>query len=188
MDGSGNLGGVGDEQPDAAGRLRARILLPLAALIVVWAFAQGARLYESLPERIPVHFGAGGRPDGWAGKGFWSVYGLLICGVVVMVVMALVSRLRAKWYNFPGKQRVLRLPRAQQAHVIAPMQELLVWIGAAIAIAFSFAIHQTWQVALGQRRDLTWWLLLTPAVVGIGGALLGIAITRARLRAVEDQQ
>jgi uncharacterized membrane protein len=185
---SENLAGMGDEQPGAAGRVRARVLLLLATLIVVWAFAQGVRLYEHLPQRIPIHFGAAGRPDGWAGKGFFSVYGLLIAGAAMLVVMALVFRLSARWYNFPGKERVLRLPPAQQAYAIAPMQELLAWIGAAIAIAFSFAARQTWEIALGQRRELTWWLLLTPAVVGIGGAILGIAITRARLRALEEQQ
>ena len=185
---SENLAAMGDDEPGAAGRVRARLLLLLATVIVVWTFVQGVGVYEHLPRRIPVHFGAAGRPDGWAGKGFFSVYGLLVIGAALLAVMALVSRLSARWYNFPGKERVLRLPPAQQAYVIAPMQELLVWIGAAIAIAFGFATRQTWEIALGTRRELTWWLLLTPAVVGVGGAILGIAITRARLRAVEDRQ
>jgi len=188
---SGNAADTRDEGPlaeGAAGPVRKRLLLLLATLVVVWTFAQGMRIYEDLPQRMPVHFGAAGRPDGWAGKNVFSVYGLLIVGAALLLVLALVSRLSARWCNFPGKERVLRLPPSQQAYVIAPMQEILVWIGAATAIAFTFAARQTWEIALGQRGELTWWLMLVPAVAGIGGAILGIAGIRARLRAVEEQQ
>src|SRR5687767_2270424 len=47
----------------------AQVVLELLTLIAVgttWMVA--ARAYPTLPERIPVHFGFDGRPDGWGGR------------------------------------------------------------------------------------------------------------------------
>lgn len=170
----------------AGGRVRSGIALLVGLFFLVWAYMDGISVYGRLPDRIPTHFGPGGAPDGWAGKGVFPVFGLLIMGGVLLVVMAFVSRLGARWYNFPGKERVLKLPPAAQAYVIAPMQELIAWMGAAVAVMCSLASRQTWAVALGERAGISVWVMLLPAAVGIVGAGVTIICARARLRALEE--
>jgi len=178
--------GEGLRAADGGGRARVRVALLLAAAVVVWVLLQGMGIHERLPERIPVHFGPGGRPDGWAGKSYLSAFGLLIAAAGMLLLMAFVSRLSAKWYNFPGKERVLRLPPEQQAYVIAPMQEALAWLGAAIGVGFSLACRQTWQVALGERAGISAALMFVPLGVGLAGVVVSILVTRARLRSLEE--
>ena len=170
------------------GGLRSWLVLLVGAVFLVWACANGVSVYGRLPDRIPTHFGPSGAPNAWAAKGILSVFGLLIAGAALLLVMALVSRLGAKWYNFPGKERVLKLAPAQQAYVIAPAQELIAWVGAAIAVAFSIGSRQIWAVALGERQGTWEWVMLLPGVVGVVGAILSIVAVRARLRAVEESQ
>ena len=170
----------------ATGRVRAGVAVLVGLFFLAWAYMDGISAYSRLPDRIPTHFGPGGAADGWAGKGVFPVFGLLMMGAALLVVMAFVSRLGARWYNFPGKERVLKLPPAQQAYVIAPMQELIAWLGAAMAVMLSVASRQTWAVALGERPGISVWVMLLPAAVGIVGAGLTIISARARLRALEE--
>jgi len=172
----------------AASRLRSGLALLVGAVFLVWTYADGVSVYGRLPDRIPTHFGPSGAPDAWAAKGLFSVYGMLLGGAGLLFVMALASRLSAKWYNFPGKERVLKLAPAQQAYVIAPMQELIAWLGAAIAVAFSIGSRQMWAVALGERPEISVAVMLLPAAVGIVGAVVSIVVARARLRAVEEAE
>ena len=58
--------------PDARLRLSDFTRLPLIVIAVMATV--GAVLYPSLPGTLPIHWGVSGRPDGFAPKGFWSVF------------------------------------------------------------------------------------------------------------------
>lgn len=59
---------------------------------VALPFGFAALLYPGLPERVPVHFGADGRPDGWGDRN--SIFlGPLILGVVSLFVYFLLTNL-----------------------------------------------------------------------------------------------
>ena len=170
---------------DARGRLRAGVLLAAGAAAVLWVLWEGVIVYSRLPERVPIHFNLQGEPDGWAGKNVWSVLGMPILAAVLLVVMGLVSRLQAKWYNFPGKERVLALPKPLQDHIIAPMQESLAWMGAGIGVGISFAAREGWAVAMGHREALGVWTMLLPIALGFVAVLAGILVALRRLRDLE---
>lgn len=55
------------------------IAATLAGILLV------ATRYSSLPEQIPMHYGASGRPDKWAGKG--SMWVLALMPVLTLLVM-----------------------------------------------------------------------------------------------------
>lgn len=58
-------------------RLGEYTIFPLEALIVILAVAPAlmlAHYYPMLPERVPVHWGPNGQPDGWARKSFSTVF------------------------------------------------------------------------------------------------------------------
>jgi len=136
---------------DAPGRFRSAVALALAAAVNLWVFSQGLALWDRFPERIPVHFGPGGRADGWAPKSVLSVFGPALLLTVLMVVIAFVLRLDPKWCNFPGKDRMLMLPPDCQEHVVAPIREGTAWTVAGVAAVLAIIVRQGWLVAIGQR-------------------------------------
>ena len=60
------------------------------ALLALAALSLAAR-WESLPERWVVHWGRGGVPDGFASRTVGGVFGPLLIGVVVAVILEVVA-------------------------------------------------------------------------------------------------
>lgn len=63
----------------------------LAAIVLAAATTVDVALYPSLPASIPVHFDVAGQADRWAEKSVWSVFGLLIIGAGVVVLLTALS-------------------------------------------------------------------------------------------------
>jgi len=55
----------------------------------------GAVLYPSIPDPTPVHWDAAGAVDGWVSRSFWSVFGTLVIGLVIVGVLHATSYLSA---------------------------------------------------------------------------------------------
>ena len=171
---------------DAPGRFRTVGLTLLSVAMVVWAFSPGIGLWGRLPDRVPIHFGPSGRPDGWAPKSFFSVFGMLVVVAAVLGLMALLSRLSPKWCNFPGKDRMLRLPPHQQEHVVAPIREAVAWTFAGVTVALSLIARQGWAVALGERESVSSVLGFATIPVALIPVLVGTLAARARIRRFEE--
>ncbi len=167
---------------DTNGRLRVRFLLALAAAVLIVVALQGHALWPRLPDRIPTHFGIGGRPDAWSEKNWFSVFNLLVFAAVLLALMgfAASARLGARWYNFPGKERILILPYEQQVHVLAPLREALAWLGSSCTIAMALMARDGWGVALGQREGISAWLIFTALAIGLTAVALGIIAANRR--------
>ena len=131
---------------DARGRLRTRFAVVLSAFVLIWVLAEGLSIWHRLPDRIPTHFGIRGEPDGWGAKSIFSVFGLPLIGGGTLALMYVLASLRTnlRYWNLPRKDLILRLPPHQQQHVIAPIREAVVWLGAAIAIGFSLLARSVW--------------------------------------------
>lgn len=69
----------------------------LAAIVLAVATAVDVALYPSLPASIPVHFDIAGHADRWAAKSVWSVFGLLFIGAAVVVLLAALSVIGARY-------------------------------------------------------------------------------------------
>ena len=66
-----------------------------AVNVVLMIFLVGMVLfyYNQLPDRIPVHFGADGTPNGWAGKGMMLVLllvALVLSGIFYIIMFAII--------------------------------------------------------------------------------------------------
>jgi uncharacterized membrane protein len=134
--------------------------LGLVALGVLVAVTyQGA---ESLPARIPTHFGAGGAPDSWGPK--YMLY--MLAGIVAVIYGGLTLLQRTpRIYNYPV--RVTDENRAR-LHLIAV--GLVRWIKAEMALVFTYIQWAVGQVGTGQAAGLS------PAVmIGLVALLLGTA-------------
>ena len=69
----------------------------LAAIVLAAATAVDVALYPTLPDPLPVHFGVSGEPDGWAAKSVWSVFGVLIIGAAVVILLTVLSVFAARY-------------------------------------------------------------------------------------------
>lgn len=69
----------------------------LAAIALAAATAVDVALYPSLPDPIAVHFNAAGDADRWAPKSVWSVFGILIIGAAVVVLLTVISMFAARY-------------------------------------------------------------------------------------------
>jgi hypothetical protein len=169
---------------DSPGRFRGRFLLGLAAVVVLLVAMQGISLWPRLPDRIPIHFGISGAPDGWSGKNWFSVFGMLVMAAVLLVILGLASSelLGARHYNFPGKERVLKLSREQQGYALAPLREGFAWLASGCTIGLALMARESWQVAMGSREGISSWTMLVPLGVGLAATVIGIVYANRRAR------
>lgn len=72
--------------PDATPR-RVWWSIGVALLVQAVAAVVGVARWSQLPHRFPVHFGISGRADSWADKSVMTVFGPLLIGLVVTVVL-----------------------------------------------------------------------------------------------------
>jgi hypothetical protein len=171
---------------DARGRFRSLLLFAVAALLVVLTFYHGLALWDRFPERVPVHFGPGGLPDGWAQKSFFSIFFPVIIFAVVVALLSITLFINPKWCNFPGKERMLQLPLHHQQHVVGPVREGTAWLAAGVALGLTHLCRQAWAVALGDQERVSSWLMVLSVAVGILAVIIGIICARARIRSLEE--
>jgi len=139
----------------------------------VVAISYGAMNYADLPDRVPTHFGASGKPDAWKAKSFWTVMLLPMMTFVMGVGMGGITILIA------SAKRAIRFPQtrvsaeAQQrfrqavTRFIGGMAVLLTCMLAAMSIGVI-------QTGLGRAGGLSWIVMVLSvgmAVFALGGVL-----------------
>lgn len=134
--------------------------LGLVAIGVLVAITyQGA---ESLPARIPTHFGAGGLPDGWGPKS--ALYPPL--GIVAVIYLGLTLLQRVPHiYNYPVK-----VTEANRKQLQGLAVGLVRWIKAEMTLTFAYLQWVVLQVGTGQAAGLS-----PAAMIGLVTLLLGTA-------------
>ena len=74
------------------------VIEALAAVCLIIMFAQLIKVWSSLPDQVPTHFGANGKPDDWGSRSM-----MLILPMVVLVMysgLTILSRF-PHTFNFP---------------------------------------------------------------------------------------
>lgn len=102
---------------------------------------------EVLPERIPTHFGAAGRPDGWGPRSmFWIPSGVAL-GTYAM--LSVIQRYPRSW-NYP-----VRVTEENRARLELVMLGLVRWVKAEILVLFAYLQWATVQVGTGAAAGLS---------------------------------
>jgi len=136
------------------------VLFILAALAVV----QVVHFYPLLPERIAVHFGSDGQPNGWDSKGgFMLTYGI-IEAVVILIGLGLAfafQRIPAGLVNIPHRHYWLAPER--RAETAEFLGNQVVWLEV-LTLGFLIAVAQlTYVKNLGEgppRLSNDFWYVL----------------------------
>lgn len=66
------------------------------ALAALWIYVYVS--YQSLPDIVPIHFGAGGKPDGYGSKE--TTFLSPVIATVLFVFIAFIQR-KPHWFNYP---------------------------------------------------------------------------------------
>ena len=107
--------------------LEAVSLITLAAMvyITIGAFYGPTRL----PDRIPTHFNAAGRPDGYGSPAMLLVFPVI--ATVIYLLMTLVSRFPAA-FNFPVRVTPLNRQRLEELAL-----RMIAWLKTEVVVFFS---------------------------------------------------
>jgi uncharacterized membrane protein len=142
-------------------------LLTLAACLIVgtWGVVDGALHWDAIPDRVPTHFGAEGRPDAWSSKSLSSVFALPIMNLVIGAMVAGFAVLTARARL---SLRRSRSPKERQAQLGFRAATVHLLCGTALICSGLLAViaHDGLRVSLGEREALG------PAVWIFGGGLM----------------
>lgn len=138
-------------------------LLLLAAIAAPWGIAAVA--WPELPARIPMHFDAAGRPDGWGETSAWLWFSLPAFGTVLTLAlglglprwMAALARANSPWLNVPNKRAFAALPEAARVRAVVGPAKWLAVLALAIQSLLAWIVFGSARVASGAWDVLPPW-------------------------------
>lgn len=75
-----------------------RIAYAVLAVVFLAGLVGSVLVYPELPERVPVHWGASGEPDGW-GSRWGAAFGMPLGMLALIPFMLVLPRLDPRWKN-----------------------------------------------------------------------------------------
>jgi uncharacterized membrane protein len=132
--------------------------IPATSFIILCALCvvQVAYYYPLLPETVPSHFGASGRPDAWSSKNFFVIFYLSVIAVISVLFLSLsfiLSCMPVSLINMPHKEFWLA-PERKEKTLTFLSQYLLLFALFTVLLLFDI-FNQSFQVALGKAQALT---------------------------------
>jgi uncharacterized membrane protein len=116
--------------------------------------------WERIPDSIPTHFGASGKPNSWGSK-----YTLLLLPSILIIIYSgftILSRY-PHVYNYPWQ---ITEENAERQYLLA--RTFLSWLKLEIILLFTFIEWTTIQVALGYSEGLGFKFLPISLIVVFG--------------------
>ncbi len=127
-------------------------LTGVALLCILLMLGLNLYYYDLIPERIPTHFNAAGKPDGYGGKiTLWLLFGL---SILVFVILNFAGR-HPHLGNYSVPITEENAPRQYQN-----MQRMSRTLCAVLCLCFAYIHYGIIQTALGQQDGLGLWFLL----------------------------
>lgn len=127
-------------------------LTGMALLCILIMLGLNLYYYDLIPERIPTHFNATGKPDGYGGKiTLWIIFGL---SIVVSGILYFTGR-NPQLGNYSVPITEENAPRQYQN-----MQRMNRTLTAVLCLCFAYIHYAIIQTALGQQDGLGLWFLL----------------------------
>lgn len=152
-------------------------ILPLGLFALMLAFAVGT--YADLPAQIPTHFDLSGTVTAVRTKSIQNWFGLPFIALGVHLLLLTLTQMlpqKPHLFNFPDKERFLRLPTAYQSPVIAAMQWMLDLTSLGVMLVMATVQVLMWRAAMGKTDEIAHLALLIGCIL-LGPAIL-ISITR----------
>lgn len=144
--------------------------LRIASMVgVVFLFFLVVVYWTQLPDSIPSHYNAAGKPDSWSGKG--SLLILPTVGLVIYIGLSILTRF-PHLYNFPWK--ITEENKERQFHLaqmlVLSLKTESIWL-------FGYIQWRTVQTALGKANGLG--ASFSSILLGVIFGTIGIYIMKA---------
>lgn len=125
-------------------------ILPWATWFALALFSVAT--YSTLPELIPKHLDAAGNVTSTLPRAPWS-WGLVpLVALVMLIALNWISsqlERRPQYFNFPEKERFLRIPHEYRGPVIERMREMLTITSSVMVLVFAAVQVMMWRTAMG---------------------------------------
>jgi uncharacterized membrane protein len=135
----------------------------LSFLLIVILFLYVFHIWNDLPEKVPTHFNAVGRVDGWGGKG--SIWILPITGLLLFVMMSILEKF-SHIFNYP-----VMITEENAPKLYLEARRLLVILNFEITLFFLFISWESVQAAFGFESFGVWiipfFLIVIFGTIGI---------------------
>jgi uncharacterized membrane protein len=126
--------------------------------------------WESLPERIPQHFGVTGAPDAWGSKNFLMF--LPVIALALYLLLTIVSKYPHTFnYLYEINEKNAEVQYRYARHLLAVLKVEIIWL-------FFYIEWVTIQVALGKAKGLG--SLFLPIFLIILFGTMGVYFYQAR--------
>lgn len=133
-----------------------RLLFALSLLIAGATLFASIYYYPHLPDRIPIHFGAEGKPDGYGAKQYHAFIGAII-QAAMLGLWLLTRRLvkRGRWT--PGRAK--QADTAALYRTVGPFMDFFFFV---LIVLLGWLELETTMVALGRQDRIgpaAWWMM-----------------------------
>lgn len=152
------------EQLLTRGRSRTWTSYLIALVVLVATIGYGAAVYDSLPEQVPLHWGARGEPTRWGEKSVGSVFmGVLMTGMTLptLAVVGLVVPMMSAAEEGSDWERLRREGSARG------IRSGLGWMALVIVVSVSLLSVQAWTSEDMSSAAWPLVLLLTGTLVAL---------------------
>ncbi|MGJ7910007.1 DUF1648 domain-containing protein [Neobacillus sp. LXY-1] len=144
-----------------------KVIKVLSILLIGGQFIYLFYLYKSLPEKVPVHFNAMGKADGWGGKGF--IWTIPIIESLLFITLSIVERY-PHVNNYP-----VRITEENAPRLYFEARRMMVTLNFEIVLLLSLITWESVQVAKGIDSNAGWFL---PVFLLIIFGTVGITVYR----------
>jgi uncharacterized membrane protein len=148
----------------------------ISLFLLVLTFYLALSDYSALPDTIPTHFDAGGKPDAWGGKS-----AVLVWPAVSAFIFLLITSIGIWFAIAKDPRRLMNLPRRWKAALtVEQTEELRVFMNRCLFLLklviqglAAYGIYIIIEIAQGNASGLgTPWFLFAIAVLTLAGLML----------------
>lgn len=118
----------------------------IALLAIVYAAVSITNGYAELPERIPIHFDAQGRPDGYGSR--LTIFIVFIIQISLAIGLWFLARI-PHWHNY-----MVKITEENVSRQYANSMSMLNAINAIITSFFAFMIKRDMMIAVGEVSSM----------------------------------
>jgi uncharacterized membrane protein len=125
-----------------------KALIAISLILILFSWFTFSYYYPKLPPKVPMHFDWKGNVDAWGEKSF-SLVMLPVLQTVIFIVFLIISQF-PKTFNFPGKEKMDKIPVDKRVVVYDLLKEMLFFIYLFVNLLFLYLLRMICLIGTGK--------------------------------------
>jgi len=125
-----------------------KALITINIILILFSWFTFFYYYPNLPSKVPTHFDWKGNVDAWGEKSF-SLVMLPVLQTVIFIVFLIISQF-PKTFNFPGKEKMDKIPVDKRVLVYDLLKEMLFFICLFVNLLFLYLLRMICLIGTGK--------------------------------------